>query len=183
MLDDTELLSHQLTGDVLFVTSRLCCRRWRESDLETIYAVYADPVGARWVDDGQPITHEESRGWLTVTARNYARRGYGMFALDELATGRTVGFCGLVHPDDQEDVEIKYAFLQSVWGQGLASEMVPALVAFGASTFSFAKVIATVAPENVASQRVLGKSGFTLTEVREDDDATQTLCFEWEPVS
>ena len=163
----------------LFETPRLYCRRWVPEDLEMIYAVYSDPVGARWVDDGEPITRTECEEWFEVTQRNYDTRGYGMFALVAREMGEVVGFCGLVHPGGQVEPEIKYAFLRSCWGQGLASEAVPALLAYGVVEFGLRRVIATVAEENLASQRVLQKAGARLVDRRTDEDGAITQVFEW----
>ncbi len=173
-------MSSALDGEALFSTARLRCRRWLATDFDALYAVYSDPEGARWVGDGQPITRNEARGWFEVTAQNYATRGYGMFALDNLADDSTVGFAGLVHPDNQTDAEIKYAFLQSHWGQGLASELVPALLAYGARSHDLERIIATVAPENLASQRVLLKAGMRFVETFVDDDGDTTQLYVWE---
>ena len=83
---------------MLFETERLRCRRWLRDDLDALFAVYADPEAMRWVGDGQPITRAGCAQWLEVTLGNYARRGYGMFALEERSAGAAIGFCGLVHP-------------------------------------------------------------------------------------
>ncbi len=163
----------------LFQTARLRVRRWFASDVEPLYRVYADPEGARWVDDGQPITRSECEHWMVVTERNYAQRGYGMFAVDELAGGATVGFVGLVHPADQPEVEIKYSFLRSRWGRGYASEIVAATLDYAEKMLGIDRVIATVAPQNAASQRVLRKAGMHLVDELEEDDGTSTLLFEW----
>jgi len=179
------------TPDVLFETARLRCRRWVATDLEPLLAVYADAEAMRFVGDGRPITRDECARWLEVTAANYARRGYGMFALEsrpaqvrnaggapaEPAT--VVGFCGLVHPGNQVQPEVKYAFRRSHWGLGLASEAVPALLRYGAAAHGLAHVIATVAPGNAASQRVLRKAGMRLDHERRNDDGSMTLVFAW----
>jgi RimJ/RimL family protein N-acetyltransferase len=168
-----------LTGEPLFETARLACRKWRTTDVDALFEVYGDPVGARWVDDGSPITRAECEAWLEVTARNYSERGYGMFALDDRASAQTIGFCGLVHPGGQAEAEVKYALLRARWGQGLASEAVPAIVAYGAQQHALTQVIATVAPENLASQRVLRKAGFTFVAERRDTAGDLTRWFEW----
>lgn len=167
-------MSHQ----ILFSTDRLNCRYWYPGDVDAIFAVYSDEEGARWVDDGQPIEYSECQRWIEVTLANYDRRGYGMFALDDISTGQTVGFCGLVHPGDQEEAEIKYAFLRSCWGRGLASEVVPAMLAFGLHEHGLDSVIATVASENVASQRVLLKAGMQLVRIEEENEG-KTHVYEW----
>lgn len=169
----------QLTGELLFETPRLLCRRWRTGDVDVLFDVYSDPEGARWVGDGSPIARDECEAWLGVTNRNYAERGYGMYALDDRASGQTLGFCGLVHPGGQAEAEVKYALLRSHWGRGLASEVVPAIVAYGARGHALTRVIATVAPENLASQRVLRKAGFTFLAEKVDEDGDLTRWFEW----
>ncbi len=164
---------------VVFESERLTCRRWLPDDLESLYAAYSDADAMRWVGDGTPITRQECERWLQVTFDNYARRGYGMFTLVERATGQVVGFAGLVHPGNQAEAEVKYAFRREYWGRGLASEVVPELVHYGNSQHQLARVIATVAPEHLASQRVLQKSGFRLADNRRNDDGSTTLVFEW----
>jgi [ribosomal protein S5]-alanine N-acetyltransferase len=163
----------------LFETARLRCRRWMPADLQDIYAIYSDPVAMRWVGDGQPITQAQCIRWLEVTEGNYARYGYGMFLLEDRDSGEVVGCCGLIHPEGQPEAEIKYAFLQSHWGRGLASETVPAMLACAASRFGLQRVIATVAPENQASQRILAKAGMSLQKQRTDDDGSKTLVYQW----
>lgn len=167
----------------LFETPRLRCRRWVRDDLDALFAVYADPLGMRFVGDGQPITLEQCREWLDVTERNYAQRGYGMFALEDRASGNVVGFCGLVHPGGQPEPEVKYAFLRRVWGQGLATEAIPALLAFGHQAFGLARIIATVAPGNQASQRILSKCGATRQADRHHEDGSTTQVYEWRPAA
>ena len=74
---------------------------------------------------------------------------------------------------------MKYAFLRSHWGQGLASEAIPALLTFGNQHHSLLQIIATVALGNLASQRVLAKSGMRLSHRRTNEDNSVTLVFTW----
>ena len=163
----------------LFQTPRLCCRRWRKSDYDALYAVYSDPVAMRWVGDGEPITHEACLAWFEVTETNYSTRGYGMFALEDKATATVIGFCGLIHPGGQEDVEVKYAFLRAEWGKGLASEVLPALLEYGARQHRLHRIIATVDEAHEVSQRVLQRAGAVLIDKRTEDDGGTTFVFEW----
>jgi ribosomal-protein-alanine N-acetyltransferase len=133
----------------------------------------------RWVGDGRPISRSECEEWIKVTEANYAKRGYGMFALVERDSGAIVGFAGLVHPGGQLEPEVKYAFLRAHWGVGLATEAVPRLLAYGASAHGLRRIIATVAPGNLVSQRVLAKAGMVLAHHRSNGDGSTTLVFEW----
>lgn len=163
----------------IFTSERLTCRRWLPDDFEALLAVYSDREAMRWVGDGQPITPAECKDWSKVTEANYAKRGYGMFALVERESGAVVGFAGLVHPGGQNEPEIKYAFMRTHWGAGLATESVRQLLDYGASVHGMSRIIATVAPGNVASQRVLKKAGMTLAHKRLNVDGTTTLVLDW----
>jgi RimJ/RimL family protein N-acetyltransferase len=145
-----------------------------------MFAVYGDADAMRWVGDGGPITQEGCAKWLEVTANNYRVRGYGMFALLDRRTGEVVGFCGLVHPGGQVDAEIKYALKRSYWGAGLATEAASAMLAYGATKHNLAEIIATTAPENAASHRVLLKAGMRRAELRDNGDGTLTQVFRWQ---
>ena len=170
-----------MSNEVIFESERLRCRRWIPEDLQPLFAVYCDVEGARWVGNGEPITFAACEEWLRVTEANYLRRGYGMFALEQRSSRQVIGFCGLIHPGDQPEVEIKYALLRSYWGRGLASEAVPALLAYGAERHGLTHIVATVAEGNIASQRVLSKAGMTLSHVATHEDGSRTQVHEWHP--
>jgi RimJ/RimL family protein N-acetyltransferase len=165
--------------DNVFSTPRLDVRRWRQADIDDLFGVYADAEVMRWVGDGRPITRAECEQWLQVTWANYARRGYGMFALELLDTGLLVGFAGIVHPGDQVEAEVKYALLRAHWGCGLATEAVLGLLAYGRDIHGLTRIIATAAPQNHASHRVLEKAGLRRSLLRDNGDGSRTQCFEW----
>jgi RimJ/RimL family protein N-acetyltransferase len=164
----------------VFATERLSARLWTEAEVEPILAVYGDGDAMRWVGDGVALTREQCEKWLEVTRTNYEKRGYGMFALVEKESGRVVGFCGLVHPGGQEEPEVKYAFLRSHWGRGLATEAVIGLIEYGRTTHSLRHIIATTAPANSASHRVLLKAGLVHGPLRCNEDGSKTQVFIWQ---
>lgn len=166
-------------NDYLFDSERLRCRRWREADLPALLAVYGDPEAMRWVGDGETLTTDDGLNWMRVTQENYRLRGYGMFALETRDSAEVIGFCGLIHPGGQTEAEVKYAFLRSQWGKGLASEMLAPLLVWGQTQHGLKRIIATIAPENSASRRVLIKAGMGFVEIRTEDDGTFTDVYEW----
>jgi RimJ/RimL family protein N-acetyltransferase len=168
---------------VAFETDRLLVRRWTADDLGKLLLVYGDADTMRWVGDGQPMSEAQGLQWLKVTANNYRTRGYGMFAVMLRGSRSVIGFCGLVHPGGQAEAEIKYAFAKEHWGMGFATEVVVALLAFAAGTHRLREVIATVAPENLASQRVLAKAGMLQGTTRTEEDGSLTAVYSWRPRS
>lgn len=170
-------LSGAAPGATVFETGRLRGRRWVPGDLGALLAVYGDADAMRWVGDGRPLSNDDAERWIEVTERNYARRGYGMFALEDRASGEVIGFAGLVHPGDQAEAEVKYALARAHWGRGLATEAVRALLQCAWRDFGLASVIATVAPQNLVSQRVLLAAGMRQLQERTNDDGSRTLVF------
>jgi RimJ/RimL family protein N-acetyltransferase len=160
-----------------FSTARLLVRRWRASDLEAFFAIYGDAQAMRWVGDGSPISREDCVRWMDVTRTNYEKRGYGMFAVEELASPGVIGFCGIVHPGGQAEPEVKYALLRSCWGRGFATEIASALIEYAYRVHQLHMLIATVAPANLASQNVLLKAGMQRTGLRANADGSTTQMF------
>lgn len=71
----------------VFESPRLRCRHWVADDRAALLEVFGDLAAMRWVGDGPVLSEADADRWLDVTARNYVRRGYGMFALEDRATG------------------------------------------------------------------------------------------------
>jgi RimJ/RimL family protein N-acetyltransferase len=163
----------------IFQTERLLVRHITDGDVDAMQAVYGDAKAMRWVDDGQPLDRESCIRWIEVTKQNYAARGHGMSALVLKQSGAVIGFCGIVHPGGQPEAEIKYALLREYWGQGLATEAVEGMLAYAAKHLGLLKVIATAAPENEASQRVLLKVGMSHLETTLNEDGSHTKTFVW----
>ncbi len=153
----------------LFTTERLLVRQIDHADIDDMFAVYGDAESMRWVGDGVPLPRDGCAHWVDVTRTNYEKRGYGMSALVLKTTGEVVGFCGLVHPGGQAEPEIKYALKRAFFGQGFASEAVIGMLRYGRETLGLRHIIATVAPENTVSLRVLQKAG--MVEVSRSADS------------
>jgi RimJ/RimL family protein N-acetyltransferase len=142
-------------------------------------AIYGDAEAMRWIGDGQPITEEQCTKWHGVTGDNYRVRGYGMFALVERNTQEVIGFCGRVHPGGQSEAELKYALAHRYWGLSLATEAATAMLAFASTVADLRRVMATTAPENIASHNVLLKAGMAREGLRLEEDGSYTQVFGW----
>lgn len=171
-------MSCATTMTIMFETPSLTVRHLVPEDVDAMAAVYGDADAMRWVGDGSPLDRTGCEKWVEVTFANYRKRGYGMAALELKTSGAVIGFCGIVHPDQQPEPEIKYALLKDYWGQGLASEAVAGMLLYSREQLGLPRVIATVAPENLASQRILIKSGMVETGRRSEDGAEEDVVFE-----
>lgn len=170
---------HSRAPRELFQTARLCVRQIGHDDLDAMHSVYSDADAMRWVDDGLPMGRSLCRKWIGITHDNYTTRGYGMSALVLKQAGEVIGFCGIVHPGRQSEPELKYALMRQYWGQGIATEAATGMLDYAAKQLKLHRVIATVAREHAASQRVLVKAGMSRCEPRVHADGSTSEVFQW----
>ena len=96
--------------------------------------------------------------WLLEEPNLNPRLRYNLVVED------TEGFCGWAGIDRIEDVDsgqFGWYLRSDRWGRGYATEATRLLLDFGFSTLHRATMWATADPENLASVRVLEKSGLT----------------------
>lgn len=144
--------------DLPLRTPRLGLRRFRDSDLDALAPILADPQVVRYLP-GPPRSREQSRRTLDFFREQDQRDGFSAWAVEELAGGRLIGWCGLAEFDNTGEVELLYCLEPGSWGRGLASEAARACVDCAREVIGLPRLIAAVVPENLASRRVLEKSG------------------------
>ena len=87
--------------------------------------------------------------------------GFGVWAGYEKQSDEFIGFFELAHLDDTEEIEVGYRLFKEYWGKGYATEMTKALIYYGFNTMGLNQIAGITHPENIASQKVLLKSGLT----------------------
>ena len=83
--------------------------------------------------------------------------------------------------DSGGDARLGYLLSDSVWGQGLASELVAGLVGWSKTRAGIATLTAGVEASNVASQRVLLKNGFAQVGAESEGQLTYRLSVDTDP--
>ena len=161
---------------IIAQTNRITIREYLPHDLETYLNHFRDKEVALYI----PKRSGEER----VTIFNNAFIQYqttktnGMWGMFKNTNGEFIGGC-LLRPfhGDPTLFEIGYSIEKKYWGQGLATEMVEALVAYGFSTLNITAIVACTELPNIASQRVLEKSGFKRGENIFEEDGLELAFF------
>jgi len=152
-----------VTYPVEIRTQRLVVREFCADDAENLFALTSDPQVVRYLEFG-PTSHAESQGlvdFATASSVSVPRMDYAL-AIVDMGTGMLVGACGLdVSADDSHSADMYFVFRRDRWGQGLASELVPALIDLAWGPAGLNRVSAVVHPDNAASIRVLERAGMT----------------------
>ncbi|MEU6001294.1 GNAT family N-acetyltransferase [Streptomyces sp. NPDC047197] len=148
----------------LIQTPRLVLRRWRESDVAPMAVINADPEVMRWIGDGSVHDGEEqTRSTMAMWERGWETEGFGLFAVEDRATGELAGFTGLSVPHYLPEVlpavEIGWRLGRPFWGRGLATEAARAALDFGFADRGLERIVSVAQVGNVASERIMNKLG------------------------
>ena len=151
-----------LRAELPIETDRLRIRSLAESDLDALHAIYGDAETMRYIGRwGRPT--ESPEGTARVLAwlqRHEALHGFGLWALDERDGDPMVGVAGLLWEEGHgPDVEVVYLVRRDRWGRGYATEAARAALEQAHGPLGLPRVIALAYPDNLASQRVMAKSG------------------------
>jgi RimJ/RimL family protein N-acetyltransferase len=169
---------------VLLETARLVLRRFTAGDLDDLFALHNDPVVMRFVNGGQPTPRATiEQETLPAFLRSYERHpGFGVWAATEWGSGAFLGWLafGATPRSNAAAAELGYRLRRAAWGRGYATEGTRALIRFGFSGLGVQRVFASTYQDNLASRRVLEKSGLSLVrryrmmleELRASDSAT-----------
>ncbi len=143
---------------LILETERLIVRELREEDAEAMLAFNGDPEVMRLT--GEPLwTDLEQARQRLRDYPDYARHGYGRWALVLREDGRVVGFNGLKFLPELGETDLGYRLCRDCWGRGLATESSLAIVRYGFEVLGLERIIGLVLPGNHASERVLEKVG------------------------
>ena len=150
---------------VILETERLLLREYVEEDAEAFFKVNSDPEVLRFVPDKRLLNVEQARQILVDhPIADYGKYGFGRGACTLKSTGEQIGFAGLKYLEELGEVDVAFRLMPNHWGQGLATEAALASVRFGFADLGLKRIIGLVMPENIASVRVLEKTGLRYAE-------------------
>jgi ribosomal-protein-alanine N-acetyltransferase len=145
------------------LTRRMVCEALVPAHAPELSVLLRDPRVARTLfPDGRSPSEAEIEDGLGQKARHWEEHGFGLWLLRDRGSGAMVGRGGLQHTGatGEDEVEIGWAIVPERWGQGLATELAEASIETGFEDLGLDGVIAFTLPDNVASRRVMEKTGF-----------------------
>lgn len=155
-------------------TERLTLRAPAERDFEAWAAFYRTDrtafVGGR--QGRNPVW----RG-LAAYLGHWALRGYGMWAVDERATGLFCGNVGPWCPEGWPEPEIGWTLMGEAEGRGIAFEAATAARAWAYGTLGWTTAISLIDPANARSIRLAERLGARLDYEFRHDEYGHMLAF------
>jgi RimJ/RimL family protein N-acetyltransferase len=148
---------------VFLEAERLVLRRFTEEDVELLVDLDGDPEVMQFITGGRTTPRREVETEILPAFLEYYERDprFGFWAAVERSSGE---FLGWFHfrpesEDAPDQVELGYRLRRSAWGKGYATEGSRALIEKGFVELGVERAYATTMVVNVASRRVLEKSG------------------------
>jgi len=167
---------------VIIETPRLRLRPHAVEDFDAVLAMLRDREVMRHITPVSP-TEEDVWNRLLRYIGHWSAFGFGIFAVVERETGRTIGGAGFADfrrglgDAFQASPEGAWVFAKEAHGRGIASEATQAMHAwFDAQPFG-GRSVCIIDPGNAPSRKLAGKLGYVETGTAQYHGST-TLTFE-----
>jgi [ribosomal protein S5]-alanine N-acetyltransferase len=141
-------------------TNRLLLSPPRLSDAPALFTFMGNIDAMRYTRVMRSL--RECRRYIAGHECQRRKVGYGPWTIRAKADKRIIGFGGL-YDDPFEPgwgIEVSYLFAPGAWGSGYATELTRFCLTFAHNELGKPVVRAFAHPQNVASHKVLTKSGF-----------------------
>jgi RimJ/RimL family protein N-acetyltransferase len=148
---------------VFLETARLILRPWRDSDLDALAALNADPEVMRHFP--APLTRAQTEEWIGRLQARERAQGWAPHAIERKADGAFIGLAGLNRPTWDAPftpcVEIGWRLARPYWGEGYAIEAARAELAFGFGELELDEIVSFTVSANTRSWGVMERLGMS----------------------
>jgi RimJ/RimL family protein N-acetyltransferase len=111
---------------------------------------------------GYPQSREEAWRNMAMVVGHWQLRGFGLWAVEEKATGDLVGRVGCWKPEGWPGMEIAWTLRRESWGRGFATEAARAALRHAFEVLKQTHIISLIHPENEPSIRVARRIGLRI---------------------
>ncbi len=145
--------------------NRIILRAPEPKDAEFLIELMNTPAYIKYIGDRNIHSIEDAETFLENRCYpQFKEHGFGMFTVDLVETGKSIGICGLVIRPELPYPDLGFAFLPEYEGKGYAREGADYLIAqYGPK---YPEFYAITTHDNERSKALLGRLGFHLA----DDD-------------
>jgi len=145
-------------------TKELTLRKLSLRDTPSIYEKFYKPEILKWIffQPHKGFSLEDQKKWVKKTLSQVKAHKSYVFGITLPGNNEIIGIIGLEKINwENKNAQIGYWIAKEHWGQGLIPKAVKEILRFGFKKAKIHKVYGAVFAENIKSQKVLEKCGFT----------------------
>ncbi len=141
-------------------TKRLLLRWYEFTDTDFVIKLLNESSFIKNIGDRGIRNAEDAKKHIQkIYDEQYRRLGFGSFIVETKEPRQPIGICSLLKRDWLGDVDIGFAYLESQFGKGYATEAAKAVVEYVRTELKITRLVGITLVENIPSQRVLEKLG------------------------
>lgn len=162
---------------MIIETDRLILRNLTTDDLADLHEILSDPESMKHYP--KPFDLDKSKSWIALNIDNYAKYGFGLWAVVLKSGNQFIGDCGITMQNIKGNLvpEIGYHINKQFTNKGYATEAARACVKYAFEVLKFDKVYSYMKYTNIPSQRVAEKNGMRFIAEIEDDKNEKTRIY------
>lgn len=142
-------------------TNRLRLRKFKDDDLDYLFDLLKNDNVCKGLPKGSGYTYEECKKWLNAFINRYDEEIHNqVYAAVLKSTDELIGYVGLQHIKEVDEIEVMYAFNENHWGFGYATEAGEKMMEL-ANNKKLKRIVGFTSQDNYSSQNVLRKLGLT----------------------
>ena len=129
-------------------TERLRLRPWWETDLDAFAAFCADEKSRKFL--GGTLTRADAWRSMAVITGHWALRSYGIWVIEDKATGQFAGYSGLWNPEGWPGPEITWSVCTAFRRRGYAVEAARRARAYAYDELKWPTAVSIIHPRQCA---------------------------------
>lgn len=166
-------------------TERLGLRNWQTKDIAPAKLMNANEAVMEFFPS--IWSQKQTEYFIQKMRKHFRKHAFCYFAVDELKTGKFIGFIGLMNQTYTTPfapfIDIGWRLLPEAWGNGFATEGAKACLDFASVELKLNEVYAIAPALNKKSQRVMEKLGmkfqstFTHPKIDKNDPLRECVAY------
>ena len=145
--------------DILLESERLYLKEFNINDVDSLFRLNSNADVMKYIRPPETNINIIIKLINKIIKYYDDNPGLGVWAGYEKQSDEFIGFFELAHLDTTDEIEVGYRLFKEYWGQGYATEMTKTLINYGFNKMGLDQIAGITHPENIASQKVLLKSG------------------------
>lgn len=144
---------------IVFETQRLVLGRFTLDDASLLLSLNSDPEVLKYLHE--PVLQDEThvREILKTIILPQYEKNLGRWSVYTRDSNEFIGWCGLKHRPELNEIDLGYRFIKTAWGKGYATEAARHTLDHGFRELNVQSITGRAHVENIASLRVLEKIG------------------------